>query len=84
MHMKEAIDYVDLQVSSVGYKSQTIEAEKEEMESNKIEAGNIILKTQKMDTVAVYGNRLEMLQGMVGGISVCRKPTRYEKGKGCI
>ena len=80
LHMKEAIDYVDLQVSSVGYKSKTIEAEKEEMESNKIEAGNIILKTQKMDTVVVTGGS-SSFRITSGLMAVCVKATRYEKTK---
>ena len=81
LHTQEVYDAIDLQVSSVGYKSQIAEVEKSDPESYKIDAGDIVLKAQKMDTVVVTANPMKSISGYAGGLVVCRRPTKFEKAK---
>jgi hypothetical protein len=80
---------IELRVSSVGYQAKNIQIDKtgnikSVAAANGIitlDTGDVLLTAQKMDEVIVTGNTLQGLYGIAGGVSVCRRTTRYEKAK---
>ncbi len=88
MNVKQDVTDLQLRVSSIGLAAKIVEIndfEKVEATSRdkntiQIETDNIVLTTNTMDEVVVTANTTT---GMIlaGGISYCRKPTRYQKAK---
>lgn len=80
---------VSLSVSSVGYGSKTMalgdtDGIKKSAASGGrviIDMGNVLLSRQTLKEVVVMGNKTELVSIVAGGISFCRKSTRYEKIK---
>ncbi len=78
-----------LSVSSVGYDSKTIALsdtdgiKKVGASGGRviIDMGHVLLSSQTMKEVVVIGNKTEPVSIVAGGISFCRKNTRYEKIK---
>ena len=80
---------ISLSVSSVGYGSKTwalsdtdgIKKVGASGDRVIIDMGNVLLSRQTMKEVVVMGNKTGSFSIVAGGISFCRKTTRYEKIK---
>lgn len=80
---------VSVSVSSVGYEPKTISLNGEnsfikmQAPGGKliIDMGNVLLKGQILGEVVVTGHNSNPVSIIAGGVSVCRKPSRYQKVK---
>ena len=83
------VSAVSLSVSGVGYEAKIIELSETGSirkvgasgSTVVIDMGNVLLSSQTMKEVIVNGNKPESFSVLAGGISFCRKTTRYEKVK---
>ena len=83
---------VSVSVSSVGYEPKTFSLSNEdsfkEMQApgGKLvtDLGNVVLKGQTLGEVVVTSYNSKPLNALAGGISICRKPSRYQRVKNSV
>jgi len=89
MNAKSDISNIELTVSAVGYQQKKIQVdEPANIKSATVENGvfrlgirDILLTMSSLGEVTVTGYATQGLYAVVGGVSVCRRVTRYERVK---